>query len=363
MSDTTFSRSLKNIEEIIYQPDLHTRELLLLVCFAVVLIFIIVVVVALVQVRFRKNKQLQIFSKHLDKEQQSKAIKRRYLVIVALTILVFVSAGTAVVYESKPGFCKSCHAMERANAGLGVSIHKNISCGSCHQEPGILGSLSQRLEYAEMLAEYLGLFGKVSSSSVSNRACIRCHDAVSDKIITKGALRVEHKNLLKAGGNCLDCHNEPRLFHSEINRLVDSDMTRCMSCHDNKKASADCRTCHVQKTASKPKTVNDRFSKAEVAESATCRSCHEVKKCLGCHDIQLPHQEAWIGGGHAYNSIISKELCFECHEEEDCLTCHKVLNPHGKDWRKSHGVESKVSIDPCAECHNYERFCMLCHDE
>jgi hypothetical protein len=370
MNDNTLSRVIKHIGEVVHHPDLYLRELLILVCMAVLVVFICVVFYALLQVHKREHH-----SKHrkhrAEPGVQKKAVLNgltnligwRYLPLVFFSTLTLVMLLTTYHYGSGQGFCVSCHEMEQIFNQTLKTSHAEADCNSCHQRPGISGILEQNIEYAEMIAQHYGIMGKVTSVSVPNQACMGCHGGVYERTIISGAIRVEHKQPQDAGYSCTQCHFEEGLFHADVVHLEKTSMNRCMNCHDGGKASALCSTCHVRKSFSTVRKNFNRYSKAKTGEMTSCRACHEVKKCLNCHEIQLPHESAWKDGGHAYNSFISPAICFECHAEKNCLKCHEKINAHGKDWRKKHGKESKKSGDPCMQCHDYERFCMLCHDE
>lgn len=370
MSDNTFARVIKHIGEVIRHPDLYLRELLILVCIAVLVIFIGVVIYALLQVRrrehdgkHRKHRAESDIKKNAVIDGLIRLIRWQYLPVVFFSIFSLVLFLMAYHYGSGQGFCESCHEMRQVFDRAANTSHAKADCNSCHQRPGITGTLEQNIEYAEMIAQHYGIFGKVTSSFVSNRACLECHKDVCERTIISGAIRVEHQQSQDAGYACTQCHFEKDLFHTDVVRLEKTNMSRCMNCHGGEKAPALCATCHVRKSFSTVHKNLDRYAKAKAGETANCKACHEVKKCLNCHDIQLPHESAWKDGGHAYNSFISPAICFECHTEKNCLRCHEKINAHGKDWRKKHGKESKKAGDPCMQCHDYERFCMLCHDE
>jgi nitrate/TMAO reductase-like tetraheme cytochrome c subunit len=363
MNGSSFARMVEHLGEIVRHPHLYPVEVLILVCLVVIAIFIAIISYVLLQMRFSKGR-VEIKRPRINSiEELSRAVKWRYAAIAVLLSLSIGSIASAFYFDSSPNFCTGCHEMRRAFDRSLKSAHGKVGCVSCHQEPGTAGIFVQKLEYVEMMAERYKIIGKVSSVSITNQVCLRCHSSINDRTLVSGAIRVEHVHPQDAGYKCTDCHFEKGLFHTDISGLEKSKMSRCMNCHDGAKAPTACKTCHVRKDIGTAHVDLSEYAKAEVSESAACKTCHAIKKCLGCHEIQLPHQEAWVDGGHAYNSFVSRALCFECHVEKNCLKCHEKLNVHGKDWRKKHGAESKKTGDNCAQCHQYERFCMLCHDE
>ncbi|CUT01172.1 Class III cytochrome C family protein [Candidatus Kryptobacter tengchongensis] len=148
----------------------------------------------------------------------------------------------------------------------------------------------------EYLAEALRLakvnydLPKRFSSSKVPSECANCHtgiENISNSIygtIFSHAKHVQENNL-----NCNVCHSNARK-HGELILTKD----RCNSCHHQKIASQDCKTCHLESNRIYEGTFMGRGSPDVMSQAGVeCVDCHVVnnkvvkpseKVCLNCHE-------------------------------------------------------------------------------
>lgn len=356
MRQPSFSELLQHIMAVIRQPELHMREVPILVGLGILLVFIILVLIAIIFVRPVKQDPKPVEAKELRLQ-----IRRRSITVLALGIAVIALLGVFSAYTAKPDFCVSCHEMKTAYKKASSTVHERVKCVSCHQQPGIIAAFTGRLELVDMLAAKAGLWGDVISAQVSNEACLTCHSDILKSVVVSRTIRMKHKEPLDAGYRCIDCHFSKGLFHVEKRQLDDFGMSRCVDCHEQKKASADCNTCHTDRGGAKLSLNRDDYPMVNLPDKISCKSCHLASSCLECHTLQLPHSEDWTKKSHALEAFTEKKLCFECHDEATCGKCHQE-SPHGDDWVKGHKEAVKASPAWCSSCHKTE-FCLICHKD
>ncbi|MBE0448647.1 MAG: NapC/NirT family cytochrome c [Actinobacteria bacterium] len=358
MEGPAIGELINRIIDAIRQPELHTREIPIIIGLAILLVFIILVLIALIFVR-PSDRPIR----RVEEKQLKVNLKSRYIALAVVGLLFIASAGFAIAYTSKPEFCARCHEMHSAYKLSTKLVHKNIGCLSCHQEPGIFGVLTEKLRLIEMAVAKSKIIGNVTGGPVSNSVCLKCHKGILSAIETKRVVKMKHREPVEAGFKCLDCHFSKNLFHVEKRRLDRFGMSRCVNCHNQENASAECSTCHTG-AGDIPISVNrDDYPMVNLPDKISCNSCHSANACLKCHSLQLPHAQKWKAGGHALEAFVSKKLCWECHAQPDCQGCHAEAPPHGDDWVKEHGSISKMTSSSCSNCHKVEEFCLKCHSD
>jgi len=359
MKELTLSEFIKHISNVIMQPELHMREIPILIGLGILLIFIFLVLIAIIFVHPSGSSTQQV-----EERQLKASIRRRYMAGTIVGFLAIASLGLTMTYASKSEFCAGCHEMRAAHKSFEESVHKEVACLSCHQEPGISGVFVEKLQLVEMVIAKSGVVGSVSEGPVSNAVCLRCHKSILSEIKTKRIVRMKHEEPIEAGFKCLDCHFSGNLFHSDKRRVLDKfGMSLCVGCHNQKKASAECGTCHLSSGEIPASIKRDEYLMVNLPDKISCNKCHSTKTCLSCHSLQLPHPEGWEGEGHSLEAFVNKKLCWECHAQADCRKCHAGTLPHEDDWVKKHGPASKSSSAPCSSCHVVEKFCQICHTD
>lgn len=357
MQQPGINELINRITEVIRQPELHMREVPILIGLVILLTFIIFILIAIVFVRPGKKEV-----KPLEEKELRRSIQRRYIAALVVSIPVLVSLGIMSNYSAKPGFCAACHEMRSAYNESSKSVHKGASCVSCHQAPGAAGLFIGKLELIEMAISKSKIVGGVSSSQVTNEACLKCHSETLKSVKMLGTIKVKHKEPVEAGYKCTDCHYSKRLFHTGKRKLDDFGMSRCVNCHNQNKASAECDVCHTSSIRASAGSNRDDYPMVNLPNTINCKSCHASSFCLKCHTVQLPHDEDWKVSEHALQGFVEKDLCRECHEESSCKKCHKEVSSHGDDWVEDHGPSAKMSPTWCSNCHRSE-FCLICHSD
>ncbi|HEY0093551.1 MAG TPA: cytochrome c3 family protein, partial [Archangium sp.] len=202
-------------------------------------------------------------------------------------------------------------------------------------------------------------------------------------------LRFDHAQHLKAGAECVTCHDAARTSGTVTDRILPGH-EECESCHDIEAAqkgektdpAASCNTCHPGFDSTvrlaPPKVdvppANLRFNhKVHVDKKVECATCHGAMT-----DVRLASRQ----------QLPKMATCFECHDgnvaSKACATCHPaqpsgrlqltfpsgVLRPmqgnplgldHGPRYEFTHGSRASVDRQTCMSCHA-ESYCQSCHD-
>lgn len=349
---------IKHITSVIKQPELHMREIPIVIGLAILIIFIFIILIAIIFVRPSKKKL-----KPIEEKKLRRSVRKSYAMAMLLGVAIIGSLGLVTEFASRPEFCASCHEMKPSYKASLTSLHKHADCLSCHQEPGISGVFIEKLQLLEMVLAKSKVIGDVTSAQVTNEACLRCHKDAIGQVHRVGTIKIKHKEPLEAGYSCTDCHFAKNMFHTKNNRKLDKfGMSRCVDCHNQKKASAACPECHSVGNGTTPSVVRSDYPTVHIQDSINCRACHTASSCTTCHDIKIPHPANWTSGGHALQAFVGKKLCWECHDQKSCKKCHPSVFPHGEDWVKEHGPALKAKAEACSNCHKVD-FCMMCHTE
>jgi hypothetical protein len=333
------------------------REIPVLVGLAILIVFIFLILIAIIFVR-PSNKKL----KPIEEKELRRSVRKSYVIGLVLGVVAIGSLGLVMEYASRPGFCAGCHEMLPAYKASLTTTHKSADCLSCHQEPGISGVFIEKLQLLEMVFAKTKVVGDVTSAQITNEACLRCHKGISNSVEQIGGIRIKHKEPLEAGYSCTDCHFAKKMFHVDKSKLDKFGMSRCVSCHNEKKASAACTVCHALGNGVTPSIVRSNYPTVHIPDPINCKACHTASTCTSCHSIRVPHPADWKSGGHALQAFVGKKLCWECHDQVSCKKCHPSVFPHGEDWVKEHGPALKAKAEPCSNCHKVD-FCLMCHTD
>ncbi|MEL6183290.1 MAG: cytochrome c3 family protein [Myxococcota bacterium] len=302
--------------------------------------------------------------------------------------------------ERKNG-CQECH---RSSDGEGPPRANHDACRGCH-------------------APWL---------DAEAQACSQCHlrevrrtsttTVVATSARSAPNLRFSHAQHVRFGDACERCH--PRMEgQSGATPSSPPTMDRCLDCHHERRAPAECGSCHPEDLRGKlvqrfstGLLVPRRFSRiaahvgdfamrhgpAARQERVLCRACHDDAECLFCHDGMgrdvRYHPDPWILQ-HGLRGAADQGRCQACHRVQTfCLSCHqrsgvavfgsfedplarpsthrerpndrssRPIGPHpmaADGWLdpgspRSHGPAARRRIQSCASCHQ-EQFCILCH--
>ncbi len=203
--------------------------------------------------------------------------------------------------------CEDCHMPD---GGADPAPAKVEFCRECHEDPA-QGSEGVKA-YFESIADGKG--GYVIASRWA-----------SDELAS------HHPAHAKAKLSCDDCHGKPVNGPLVKPRSVPL-MKRCIACHEERKVSVACDTCHTRTVA--PQHADIVLHHAE-----------EQRGCFGCHD-PVNRDVLRLANGRSLRFERSYLLCGQCH------------GPKLRDWRV--GLHGKRTGDwngtkkylLCVNCHS-----------
>jgi len=287
----------------------------------------------------------------------------------AIWAIVAVAVVAAFIGTSTDSYCvDACHAGTTAAKTRAKDPHKAVSCVSCHEDRGLTApvvSSVQRIAHgAQRVVPGIHAYG----GAVPAERCLTCHALIQRDVVTVADLgvRMSHKEPLAGGMTCGDCHEA-----AGHGGTLAKGMAPCIACHDGKKASSACTSCHVSDTSKAVRASDRRRMFPRITVVATdCGGCHDQKTCDNCHGLRMPHAERFVKWEHArYAGFEKKQVCWRCHSTADCGTCHSDFGAHSPDWVTRHRLESRASQCGChwprmpedAKVATRGSFCALCH--
>lgn len=258
-----------------------------------------------------------------------------FKVAILLITVIFLFSAVAITVTSQSGFCNSCHIMDLAYSSWQDSGHHDVSCLSCHIQPGFasymkgkVGGLSQALDCA------VGRIGTKPSATVLDISCLRsaCHDTdeLLEQEIDYDGIKFTHKG--------------------HINETIDGIEVSCATCHSHYQGeehfSVDkqvCFTCHfLQADSSEEKLVPTQ-----------CLDCHDVPdKEIDRGMVKVNHQEFSSYVANCEDSCHSRQINIVSEvSETTCLNCHSFgIDPEvtSEELHHHHSIGEKVE---CFACH------------
>lgn len=370
MNLLTKSIEYQRVVSVLKDPRGHPQEAAIL--YAIFVIFVLLVLVSL-RLLLIKDKGLESneaeeiggASPNSRRKKHSLAIFLECFGVALVIFLTIFEIGTYL-----PSYCRSCHQMQDSYKSWQASSHQSVRCISCHENPGILGAIEGKLANTRMIVAYSkDSQTKIGQAIVLSDACLDCHSALADTT-TSGRIKTRHKEIIEARHLCEDCHF--RAGHSKGINLQKTTKNTCLGCHDDDKATSDCKLCHPQKGFALEGKNKSEYPRTWISRR-NCDGCHPVDKCTACHKIYMPHPEDFNSGKqHARLGFTQKDMCFEqCHKPVDCLICHKQVGTHGPQWVVKHRDGDPVTCNNLCHHENYvahtkdvapsEYFCDNCH--
>jgi nitrate/TMAO reductase-like tetraheme cytochrome c subunit len=308
------------------------------------------------------------------RDGKTSARLRRWLPVFAVVGAVFLLAAAVYVpvrLTSSTSYCTSCHEMKAYDASLKRSPHRNLDCLACHVDPGVGNAISWRLQESKNIwASYLNMPVQEGMSKEvhvpSRAACTRsgCHD-LSSLGTTFGNVKMNHARHVEMRGlTCIDCHS--KVSHAKQGESIAVSMTSCFMCHNGAAAPNQCSLCHVtvpDQAAHPPNYIQDHGRFALLNEAECLRGHHDKKAfCDACHAKPTPaHYSGTWRYTHGAAASADRAACLGCHDYQSfCLQCHQVDHP--SDWATSHGQAATEAPKSCLVCHP-RSMCTDCHQQ
>jgi len=241
--------------------------------------------------------------------------------VILLLVLIILNGVYYFASAYNPG-CVMCHYMKPYYEQSSHSVHKDISCVTCHP--------SRRILTAPYLLRYIaGSFNPRPRAEVDDKVCLNCHEAQDLKKQDAFEMNIsfnhaDHLGELKRGKKlrCTSCHARGEFDeHFTINKNV------CFTCHFKGAikghSATSCNVCHG-------------FPK-QIVEHGGFKFNHESYLKIGV-DCSQCHLDVTKG-----DAEVEKKKCYQCHVErtEEFSNVEKIHNVH----------ISERGVD-CEECHN-----------
>ena len=200
----------------------------------------------------------------------------------------------------------------------------------------------------------------------SKAACTRsgCHD-LSSLGTTFGNVKMNHaRHVQMRGLTCIDCHGT--ISHARQGESGAVSMASCFMCHNGAAAPNRCSLCHVTvpNGSSHPPDYIQDHGRFALLNEAECLRCHHDKKafCDACHAKPTPaHYSGTWRYTHGATASADRSACLGCHDyERFCVQCHQVDHP--SDWLSSHGQAATEAPKSCLVCHP-RSMCTQCHEQ
>jgi len=278
-----------------------------------------------------------------------------------------VVAGAALKISNKPLFCVSCHEMSIHYKTWSVSSHKDVECEECHVMPGMINMARTKLAATRQVYKHVkgGTDPYRIQGHVPDANCKKCHRETREMVVYHG-LKITHRRHWDRKIGCTVCH--ANVVHGENAATKNTpSMQTCFKCHDGRKASNVCGTCHEtlgvrRATPFSPEWVAGHKEEARQGGDS-CKRCHHQDFCNNCHTMATPHPGNWLDL-HPAAYRRDPGQCAVCHPKNIqsifCGDCHKVRRAHSTDWIAKHPTAVREQPAACDACHKKD-FCSDCH--
>ena len=259
------------------------------------------------------------------------------------------------------GACSAFRDAKRAKTDRGVVVNhalhatEGIDCTDCHEltkgQPAAIAG-HDMCSICHTIPEDTAALDE----SVLVESCMVCHTKPDFSIVSRVAvlsdeLKFDHSVHNAADVSCAVCHADPDKRALPVGRLK----PLCMDCH------------------SRPRIVFASANGSEVSKKAfhenECAVCHRVLNIdtvpTSRDGVRLAHDVPRVWEKvHGMESHADPMFCAQCHDDEDhCAVCHRVTEPadHTLAWnRKPHGIQATWDRQRCSVCHE-EESCSKCH--
>jgi len=228
--------------------------------------------------------------------------------------------------------------------------------------------------------------------------CNICHSAAPTSKVSSDNLLAGHDNCVtcheeQVTSSCGFCHTNPENIEPRVAPV--REIVFSHEAHLSMK-NVECNTCHVGIEG------NEMPGTAQLPSMTACNTCHNDRKatntCETCHTnfatlLPVDHQRSDFRRNHKEFARLGAldASCQTCHAESFCQQCHQttglkafgqkdlMTEPRPKTWTKdsknetilqnvhelnyrfTHGIDAKSRQADCASCHSAQTFCADCH--
>ena len=234
--------------------------------------------------------------------------------------------------------CEDCHSKIASSASsLDNNLPREESCRSCHE--------IDRKDYA-----------KNNGPGRAPGNCAACHLRFDEQVgrvervrLPIPNLKFSHQAHLQRKAQCQDCHGD--LVRENVGLATRAQlptMQDCVSCHDGKKASDACISCHISQAGAIVKT--EFAGLGSLQPSGVLRGA--------AHDLNFRQS-------HKYAAQNDQDFCASFHKKKFCVDCHngvtKPMDFHAGDYISMHSIDARRNSSDCSSCHRIQTFCQGCH--
>jgi c(7)-type cytochrome triheme protein len=229
-------------------------------------------------------------------------------------------------------------------------------------------------------------------------SCETCHPNATTSKAVSDNLRSVHDNCVtcheeQINNQCDFCHKDPENIQAEPPHI-----RQLRFSHEQHlgMSGVQCTTCHANLSTA------DYAGPANMPSMATCATCHNDRKasnaCESCHTnltalIPRDHLEPGFKKDHKNLTRLGgmDASCSTCHTQDFCGECHTpgsviqfgtsplmsdpkprlfpgtsvpqtaLQRAHDVNYRFTHGIDAKSKQSDCYSCHSAREFCTECH--
>jgi len=101
----------------------------------------------------RKARLHGFVARHVRVPSSAAGFLLALIIVGGLGTVVALGGAAFQKWSETAGFCSQCHTMAAETAANRMSVHRDVSCGECHVEPGIEGFLKSKIRGSIQLFE------------------------------------------------------------------------------------------------------------------------------------------------------------------------------------------------------------------
>lgn len=147
-------------------------------------------------------------------------MSKKFIIIIAIVILLIVVNVAALQFTSTPSFCGSCHYMAESRESWEESEHYSAAkCLDCHADPGMIGYLMAKANglkelYVHLTQDITRADIEAMDVHVNKESCLQCHQNVKE----------DQTHKLHESMECGACH-------IGMGHGAEVDIIECGDCH------------------------------------------------------------------------------------------------------------------------------------